>query len=182
MYRYWSVPVGLENAFKLTGRITLQKATARAAIKQALGESGQAAYVIDHVRCMVCTSYYTHREAEGETKISYRELLCIQYLVGTMMDLPNETLIHILEYVDANDLPAVLSTCQRIHDLRGYFVPHVLRAAFPDQQALDACLMRGVVRGDVHAVRPLLSADADVDTVGNDDGKTALYRASQWGY
>ena len=101
------------------------------------------------------------------------------------MDLPNETLIHILEYVDANDLPAVLSTCQRIHDLRGYFVPHVVRAAFADQHALDACLIRGVERGDVHAVRALLSAGADVNQADSDNHRgreTALIRASNKGH
>ena len=98
-----------------------------------------------------------------------------------MMDLPNETLIHILEYVDARDLPEVLSTCQRIHDLRGYFVPYVLRAAFRDQHAVDACLMRGVKRGDVHAVRALLNAGADVNKADS-YGFTALHRASTKGH
>ena len=117
--------------------------------------------------------------------------MCIAYIytvdafyvaVGTMMmDLPNETLSHILEYVDAKDLPAVLSTCQRIHAIRGLFVPHVLHAAFPDQQVLDACLMRGVERGDVHAVRALLCTGADVDEA-DQWGMTALLWASQEGH
>ena len=98
-----------------------------------------------------------------------------------MMDLPNETLSHILEYVDANDLPAVLSTCRRIHVLRDLFVPHVLHAAFPDQQALDACFVRGVERGDVHAVRGLLNAGADVNKTDR-DGRTALFLASSKGH
>ena len=104
-----------------------------------------------------------------------------------MMDLPNETLIHILEYVNLNDLPAVLSTCQRIHDLRGYFVPHVVRAAFPDQQALHRWLIGFVTQGDVHAVRALLSAGADVNK-GVDHGMrcfhglTALSVASEKGH
>ena len=133
------------------------------------------------------------RAASGQTVCDTHICIymCIAYIctvdafyvaVGTMMmDLPNETLSHILEYVDANDLPEVLSTCRRIHALRGLFVPHVLRAALPDQQALDACLMRGVKQGDVHAVRALLCAGADAN-MANNAGWTALYVASDNGH
>ena len=49
--------------------------------------------------------------------------------MSAMMSLPNEMLIHILQYVDASDIPAVLSLCKRVHSLRRWIFPPVLRAA-----------------------------------------------------
>jgi len=39
-----------------------------------------------------------------------------------MLSLPNEMIVHILEYVDIKDIVAVLCTCRRIYDLRYHIV------------------------------------------------------------